>query len=103
MGFGDIGGSSILGKALNFLGSNFSIKLQPRWKSSDTSAQKVTITVNLFNDTLEHAVANYIMVTNLTANAMSLQYGLYTSSVNMTANNKVASNPPAIPISPDNM
>ena len=77
MGFGDIGSSGILGKALNFLGSNFSIKLQPRWKSSDTSPQTVTITVNLFNDTLEHAVANYIMVTNLTANAMSLQYGLY--------------------------
>lgn len=77
MGFGDIGGSSILGKALNFLGSNFSIKLQPRWKSSDTSPQTVTITVNLFNDTLNHALANYIMITNLTANAMSLQYGLY--------------------------
>ena len=77
MGFGGIGSSGILGKALNFLGSNFSIKLQPRWKSSDTSPQTVTITVNLFNDTLEHAVANYIMVTNLTANAMSLQYGLY--------------------------
>lgn len=77
MGFGDIGSSGILGKALNFLGSNFSIKLQPRWKSSDTSPQTVTITVNLFNDTLEHAVTNYIMVTNLTANAMSLQYGLY--------------------------
>ena len=77
MGFGDIGSSGIIGKALNFLGSNFSIKLQPRWKSSDTSPQTVTITVNLFNDTLEHAVANYIMVTNLTANAMSLQYGLY--------------------------
>ena len=77
MGFGDIGGSSILGKALNFLGSNFSIKLQPRWKSSDTSPKTVTITVNLFNDTLNHALANYIMITNLTANAMSLQYGLY--------------------------
>lgn len=77
MGFGSIGTSGIIGKALNFLGSNFSIKLQPRWKSSDTSPQTVTISVNLFNDTLEHAVANYIMVTNLTANAMSLQYGLY--------------------------
>lgn len=77
MGFGSIGGLSLLGKAINFLGSNFSIKLQPRWKASDTSPQTVTITVNLFNDTLDHALANYIMVNNLTSNAMSLQYGLY--------------------------
>lgn len=76
-GFGGINTSSLIGKAISFLGSNFSIKLQPRWKASDTSPQTVTITVNLFNDTLDHAVANYIMVNNLIANSMSLQYGLY--------------------------
>lgn len=76
-GFGSIGTSSIIGKVMNFLGSNFSIKLQPRWKASDTSPQTVSINVNLFNDTLNHSIANYIMVNNLMANAMSLQYGLY--------------------------
>jgi len=71
------GGNSLLGKALNMIGSNVSITMTPIWAFTGDPASSISIKLSLFNDTLEHAINNFLFVNTLIPSNMSLAYTVY--------------------------
>lgn len=71
--------NSIFGKLFNFaLGSNLRIVTQPIWGgSSGGGSGGVSMTLSLYNDTMEHAINNFIFVNTICPSNMFLQYGIW--------------------------
>ena len=80
-GFGDISvkdANTFVGKMIGFLGGNVKIVTEPIWNASfDSGGTKIDITLNLFNDTYEHALNNYLFVNTIIPSNMPLQYGIW--------------------------
>lgn len=83
-GNGDIGlefGSStsgILGTIFKYAFGNFRFNLQPQWNpGGDTKFPQITVTFNLFNDTVEAASNNFRFVNNIVAKNKYLQYNFF--------------------------
>lgn len=70
-------GNSLLGKALNMIGGNISITMTPIWTFTGDPTSSISIKLSLFNDTLEHAINNFLFVNTLIPSNMSLTYTVY--------------------------
>ena len=68
--------SSMLGKILSSIGSNVTFTMTPVWKVGEDPRTTVEITLNLFNDTCDHALRNFLFVNTLIPQNMSLQYAV---------------------------
>lgn len=67
-----------MGKLFNWLGGNVKIVTEPIWNASyDSSSTKIDIDINLFNDTYEHAINNFLFVNTIIPSNMPLQYGIW--------------------------
>lgn len=86
-GNGDIGwdsnsfGGGALGK-LGFLGDFISkginLTVTPIWQGmSGSEGYTLDFTVNLFNDTLEHSIANYIFINTIIPQNLPTHYGIF--------------------------
>ncbi len=65
--------NGILGKALNFFGTNLKVVTQPVWGGASRNAPTgVTINFNLYNDTCAHAINNFIFVNTICPSNMFL-------------------------------
>ena len=71
------GGNSLLGKALNMIGGNVRITMTPIWTLSGDPTSSISIKLSLFNDTLDHALNNFLFVNTLIPSNMSLTYAVY--------------------------
>lgn len=83
-GNGDIGlefGSStsgIIATIFKYAFGNFRFNLQPQWSpGGDTKFPQITVTFNLFNDTVEAASNNFRFVNNIVAKNKYLQYNFF--------------------------
>jgi hypothetical protein len=59
------------------LGSNMKFTLTPIWTVKGDPSSSIDITLSLFNDTLDHALMNFLFVNTLIPNNMSLQYAVF--------------------------
>lgn len=69
-----------IGKILNTMFSNVRINYMNWWKAkegSHTPEPEITIKFDLFNDTAESAMTNFIFINTLVPNNMWLQYGIF--------------------------
>lgn len=74
--------NGIVGKVADALLGNIRMLYLAPWNAMEgwqTNEEDITIKVNLFNDTLEAAVANFICVNTLIGNNKYVQYGIFQS------------------------
>ena len=72
--------NGIVGKVADALLGNIRMLYLAPWNAMEgwqTNEEDITIKVNLFNDTLEAAVANFICVNTLIGNNKYVQYGIF--------------------------
>lgn len=70
--------STIVGKLLSALGSNVRFTLTPIWQvPSQDPTSNITINLSLFNDTIDHAINNFLFINTLIPQNMSFQYGVF--------------------------
>lgn len=76
---GIINNIPIIGKLLDFALGNIGIDYMPWWKAdsgSSTREPEITVEFDLFNDTLDASIVNFIYVNTLIPNNRWLQYGI---------------------------
>lgn len=67
-----------MGMILNFVGSNLRINTTPTWDgTNDTNSAEIQIKFNLFNDTKEAALRNFLFVNTIVPMNKYLQYHIY--------------------------
>lgn len=72
------GGSSIVGQVMNYLGGNIKVNTTPTWTpKGDAQPTKVEMSFDLYNDTLEGAVKNFIFINTIVPSSKFLQYHIY--------------------------
>lgn len=79
----NIGNIPVLGKIVKTLFGNIRINFMPTWDSTkgfSTEDPDVTVKFDLFNDTAEHAMWNYIFVNTLIPNNRWVQYNVFQHS-----------------------
>lgn len=65
--------NSWVGKLLNFVGGNMKIVTEPIWNAEfGGSGTSIDINLNLFNDTYEHAINNFLFVNTIVPQNMFL-------------------------------
>lgn len=70
--------NSILTKMLSFgLGNNLKIVTQPIWGGNGGTTTQITVQLDLFNDTYEHAMHNFLFVNTICPSNLFLQYGIW--------------------------
>ena len=81
------GGDGMMGKVLNLvvktgdLINRAKINYQPQWDAPDNGTpDEVTVKFNLFNDTDEAALKNFIFVNTIVPNNLWMQYGMFKHS-----------------------
>ena len=75
--FAGTSGESLLGKLLNFVGKNVAINTTPMWSPAKGAGYEVKVEFDLFNDTMDSALINYIFVNTIVPNNMWSQYHIY--------------------------
>lgn len=73
-------GNSIIGQAANYFLKNVKLDFTPTWDGSSAKGTDVEVSVDLFNDDVNSAVANFIMVQTLLAGNKNLQYNVFQHS-----------------------
>lgn len=77
----DFGNSNIIQSALSFLGGNIRWDVQPFWKQAKSvNFNSFELTINLFNDDIDGAIANYLCVQNLIVKNKYIQYKIFQGS-----------------------
>lgn len=72
------GGNSMLGQVFNYLAGNIKVNTTPTWTPKDESQPtKVEMTFDLYNDTLDGALKNFIFINTIVPNNKFLQYHVY--------------------------
>lgn len=75
---------SIIGKALNFIGAQIRVDTTPRFKpGGDSNTTTISITLDLFNDSLKGAITNFLMINTLFPGNMWMQYHLFNVAPNL--------------------
>lgn len=69
--------NAFFGKLLNFVSSNVSISMEPIWRPGGDPTSSINIKLNLFNDTLDHAINNFLFVNTIIPQNHYLQYALF--------------------------
>lgn len=80
-GLGNTGIFSLLDKALDFVGSNIKVSMTPTWDgAAEEEGTTIEFTVNLFNDSINSACVNFILVNTLLPGMMFSQYHIFQMS-----------------------
>ena len=74
---GDYQAQSILGRLISYLGKNIKINTTPMWSPAESEPFEMQITVDLFNDRMDSAIKNFILINTLLPNNMWTQYHIY--------------------------
>lgn len=77
------GGGGFAGKAINALLGNVAISFMPWWNAKDgraTPFTEVKIKIDLYNDTLQSAIQNFLFINTLIPNAKWIQYNIFQHS-----------------------
>lgn len=83
LNFGDGEKRTIL-KALAPILNNIKVNAQPIWKpATSPEFSKIDVTLDLFNDTLDSAISNFLFIHTIIPNNMWMQYGVYQYSPNL--------------------
>ena len=70
----------LVSKLLNFVGKNIRLNTTPTWSPADGQGLDVEFEVDLFNDRMDTAINNFILVNTLIPNNMWMQYHIYQHS-----------------------
>ena len=77
-------GNSLAGQVLNFLGGNIKVNTTPTWTPvAENQPIKFELSFDLYNDTLDGAIKNFIFVNTLVPGNKFLQYHIYQHAPNL--------------------
>lgn len=77
----NFGNSNIIQSVMSFLGGNIRWDVQPFWKQAKSvNFNSFELTINLFNDDINGAIANYLCVQNLIVKNKYIQYKIFQGS-----------------------
>jgi hypothetical protein len=72
------GGSGVFSKLIKYFGDNIKVNMTPTWDgASEEEGTTIEFTVNLFNDSVDSACVNFILVNTLLPGMMFTQYHIF--------------------------
>lgn len=77
-------GDSVAGQIFNYIGGNIKVNTTPTWTPADGNTPiKISVTFDLYNDTSDGAVKNFIFVNTIVPGNKFLQYHIYQHAPNL--------------------